>query len=416
MIDKSTRPQVVIIGAGFGGLEAARALAKAPVDVTVIDRRNHHLFQPLLYQVATAALSPAEIAWPIRHVLRRQRNARVLLGEVTSVDVEGRRVLTQTGAYPYDFLIVATGATHSYFGHAEWEADAPGLKTLSDALNLRQRVLSAFEEAELAEDPDEQARWLSFVVVGGGATGVEMAGAVAEVARHTLPREFRSIQTRSARIVLVEAGPRILPAMPEDLAAYARRALEKAGVTVMTATAVTGIDAAGVDLGENRVEAGTVVWAAGVTASTLARALPGEHDRNGRLVVGADLNLTGHPEVFVIGDAASVTGEDGKVTPGLAPAAKQAGGWAGKAIIAKLQGRTVAPFRYVHAGDLAAIGRAAAAVRIGGFRLTGFVGWLFWSVVHIYLLIGTRNRTAVALDWLWSWLTWQRSARLISED
>lgn len=410
------KPRVIIVGAGFAGLDAARALAKAPVEVTVIDRRNHHLFQPLLYQVATAALSPAEIAWPIRHLLRGQKNARVVMAEVSAVDLDRRTVSTTRGAFAYDHLIVATGTTHAYFGHPEWAEAAPGLKRLEDAIDLRRRILSAFERAELAAEEGAVERLLTFVMVGGGPTGVEMAGAVAEIAHDALPREFRRIDTRRARIVLVEAGPRILPALPEDLAAYAHRELEKAGVEVRISTRVTGIDADGVDLADGRLEAATVVWAAGVAASSLVGTLPGEHDRLGRIVMGADLSLPGRPEVFVVGDAAAVTDAQGRAVPGLAPAAKQAGRYVGRRIAARAAGREPAePFRYRDAGALATVGRAAAAVQFGRIKLTGFPGWVFWSVIHVYFLIGLRNRAAVALDWFWSWMTYHRSARLITD-
>ncbi|MBA4011039.1 MAG: FAD-dependent oxidoreductase [Phenylobacterium sp.] len=411
-MSQADKPRVVIVGGGFGGLEAARALARADCQITLIDQRNYHLFQPLLYQVATAALSPSEIAWPLRHVLTRQANARVVMTRATRVDLAARRVVTEAGEFPYDYLIVATGAAHSYFGKPQWETHAPGLKSLEDATELRRRVLSAFEEAETAP-PERRAALLTFVVVGGGATGVEMAGAVAELARDALSRDFRQIDPGQARVLLVEGGPRVLPALSPDLSAYAERALEGLGVEVRTGAMVTDVDAGGVVLGETRVAARTIVWAAGVAASPLAAELAAEHDRAGRVKVAADLSLPGHPEVFVVGDAAAMA-SGGKPVPGIAPAAKQAGKHAARQIAERLNGRPgEAPFSYMHAGDLATIGRHAAAVQIGQVKLTGFIGWVFWGVAHVYFLIGLRNRIAVAFDWLWSWLTRQRNIRLI---
>jgi NADH dehydrogenase len=407
------RPRVVIVGGGFGGIAAAQELATAPVDVTVLDRRNYHLFQPLLYQVATAALSPSEIAWPIRHLLRRQANARVLLAEATGVDLEAGCVRTTAGDQPYDYLVVATGAAHSYFGHPEWAECAPGLKSIEDATAIRRRVLGAFERAENAQ-PDEREGLLTFVIVGGGPTGVEMAGAVAELARDALARDFRNVDPREAKVVLVEAGERILAAFPESLAAYAARMLERLGVTVMTKTAVTGCSMKGVELGDAELASSTIIWAAGVAASPLAADLAGAHDRAGRSVVGDDLSLEGRPNVFVVGDAASMKGPAGAPVPGIAPAAKQAGRHAARVIGARVAGRPEPEaFRYRHAGDLATIGRSAAVVRFDSFRLTGWLGWVFWGLAHIYFLIGLRNRVAVALDWSWSWLTRQRHVRLI---
>ncbi|KRB44402.1 NAD(P)/FAD-dependent oxidoreductase [Phenylobacterium sp. Root700] len=407
------RPQVVIIGGGFGGLAAARELAKAPVDITLLDRRNYHLFQPLLYQVATAALSPSEIAWPIRHLLRGQPNARVLLAEATGVDLDRRCVQTTVGDQAFDYLVVATGADHSYFGHPEWSESAPGLKSIEDATAIRRRVLGAFERAENAPLAEREAL-LTFVIVGGGPTGVEMAGAVAELARDALARDFRNVDPREAKVMLVEAGPRILAAFPEPLAAYAARVLRRLGVSVMTETAVTGCSADGVELGERHLASSTVIWAAGVAASPLAAGLTGPHDRAGRSVVQDDLSLEGHPNVFVVGDAASTKGPAGASVPGIAPAAKQAGRHAAGVIAARISGRPgPGAFRYRHAGDLATIGRSAAVVRFDGFHLTGWLGWVFWGLAHIYFLIGLRNRIAVALDWSWSWLTRQRHVRLI---
>jgi NADH dehydrogenase len=408
------RPKVVIIGAGFGGLEAARALRKAEVDITVVDRQNHHCFQPLLYQVATAALSPADVAWPIRHILRAQQNATVLMADVSGVDTAQKRIHTNFGEIPYDFLIIATGAMHSYFGHDEWAPFAPGLKRIEDATRIRRSILMAFEQAEIVADPEEQKRLLTFVIVGGGATGVEMAGAIAEIARQTLAADFRRIDPRSAHIVLIEAGPRLLPAFLPAQSDYVRDTLARAGVTVMTDTMVTKCDARGVDLNSGRIDASTIIWAAGVVASPAAHWLSAEADRAGRVKVAPDLSVPGHPDIFVIGDTAAVTDGNAKPVPGIAPAAKQMGQYVGKLIAARIAGRAVAkPFRYMHLGDLATIGRHAAVVKFGVLQLKGFIGWLFWSVAHIYFLIGLRNRFIVAFSWLWSYLTFQRGARLI---
>jgi NADH dehydrogenase len=412
---RPSRPRVVIIGAGFGGITAARSLARRGVEIVVIDRTNHHVFQPLLYQVATAALSPADVAWPIRHILRVQQNATVLMAEVVGVDTAQRQVQTRSGAIAYDQLIVATGATHSYFGHDEWAGVAPGLKHIEDATRIRRSILLAFEQAEVISDEDERRRLLTFVIVGGGATGVEMAGAIAEIARLTIANDFRRIDPRTARIILLEAGPRVLPALPQDLSDYAAAALTRMGVEVQTSTRVTNCDARGVDLDPGRVDAGTIIWAAGVVASPAARWLKAEHDRAGRVLVGPDLSVPGHPEVFVIGDAAAVFDEAGHAVPGVAPAAKQMGAYVGKLLAARLAGRTMPPFRYRHAGDLATIGRRAAVVNLGRVHLKGFIGWLFWSLAHIYFLIGLRHRFIVAFTWLWDYLTFQRGARLITE-
>jgi NADH dehydrogenase len=409
------RPRVIILGAGFGGLEAAKTLARAPVDVTIIDRQNYHCFQPLLYQVATAALSPAEVAWPIRHILRRQQNATVYMAEVTGVDFAAHAVETKSGSFPFDFLIVATGATHSYFGHSDWAAFAPGLKRIEDATRIRRGILEAFEQAELTRDESERRRFLTFVIVGGGPTGVEMAGAIAEVARQTLARDFRQIDPRTSRIVLIEAGPRILPVFSEQHSAYARDTLTAMGVDVMTSTPVMRCDERGVDLKDGRIDVATVIWAAGVVASPAASWLAADHDNAGRVTVRADLSLPGYNNVFVIGDTASVRGAGGTPVPGLASAAKQMGHYVGRLIIERIAGRSVPPFRYRNLGTLAAIGRRAAVVEFGSFQLKGFIGWLFWSVVHIYFLIGLRNRFVVALTWLWSYVTFQRGARLITE-
>ncbi len=406
------RPHVVVLGAGFGGLEAARGLADAPVRLTVVDRRNHHLFQPLLYQVATAGLSPAEIASPIRRILRKQANTRVVLAEALSVDPARKRLLLDDGEIAYDYLVLAAGATHSYFGHDEWAAAAPGLKTLDDALEIRRRALLAFEEAEREEDPDRRRAWLTFVVVGGGPTGVEMAGAFAEIARHSLVREFRRIDPRSARVILVEAGPRILPAYPPDLSARAVRQLEALGAQVWTGTPVTGVSAEGVQMGAERLAARTIVWAAGVTASPLARSLAAPLDRAGRVRVSPDLSLPARPEVFVIGDLATLE-QDGASVPGVAPAAMQMGRHAARNIRRALSGQPALPFRYVDKGSLATIGRRSGVALFGKLRLWGFPAWAAWLAVHIFFLIGFRNRFVVLFTWAWAYFTYQRSARLI---
>lgn len=410
------RPRVVIVGAGFGGIEAGKALARAPVDVTIVDRQNHHCFQPLLYQVATAALSPADVAWPIRHIFRDQKNATVLMAEVRAIDVARRKVRTEAIEIPYDYLVIATGATHSYFGHDEWEADAPGLKRVEDATRIRRRLLIAFERAELVRDDQERRRLLTFVIVGGGATGVEMAGAIAEVARQTLARDFRHIDPRTSRIVLLEAGPRVMPALPENLSDYVHRTLVAKGVEVLTNTRVTRCDARGVDLASGRIDAGTIVWAAGVVASPAAMWLGAPHDRAGRIKVGPDLTVAKHPEIFAVGDTAAVADPDGKPVPGIAPAAKQMGRYVGRVIAARVaHAAAPPPFRYHHEGDLATIGRGAAVVKRGRLELTGFLGWLFWSLVHVYFLVEVRERFVVAFNWLWDYVTFQRGARLITE-
>jgi NADH:ubiquinone reductase (H+-translocating) len=409
-----TLAKVVIIGAGFGGIEAAKSLKRAPVKVTVIDRQNHHCFQPLLYQVATAALSPADIAWPIRHILRKQNNATVLMAEVCGIDTSKRLVQVDSVTIPYDYLVLATGATHSYFGHDEWADVAPGLKRIEDATRIRRRILIAFERAELTNDPAERARLLTFAIVGGGATGVEMAGAISEVARQSLAMDFRRIDPTAARIVLIEAGPRIMPTLPENLSDYVQRTLAKKGVEVMTSTRVMSCDTRGVALENGGLDAGTIIWAAGVVASPAARWLGAKPDRAGRVNVAADLSVPGHPEIFVIGDTAVVTDQPG--IPGTAPAAKQMGRYVGTLIAARVAGQaTPPPFRYHHLGDLATIGRHAAVVKLGRLELTGFLGWLFWSLVHIYFLIEVRDRFIVAFTWLWDYVTFQRGARLITQ-
>jgi NADH:ubiquinone reductase (H+-translocating) len=414
MKDQSRPPRVVIVGAGFGGLQATKALAKVDADIALVDARNHHCFQPLLYQVASAALSPADVAWPIRAILRTQKNVRVIMARVAGIDVQARRVHTAEIELSYDYLVLAAGSTHSYFGHDDWAPFAPGLKHIADATEIRRRFLLAFERAELAEDEAERQRLLTFVIVGGGATGVEMAGAFAEVARRTLRHDFRRIDPRAARIVLVEAGPRLLPTFTDALSNYAARSLQSMGVEVALNRAVTGCDARGVSLGGGRIEAATVVWAAGVVASPAAQWIGAERDRTGRIKVNADLTVPGRPEIFAIGDNASVFDRDGNPVPGIAPAAKQMGSYVAKVIAARVRGRPAPPaFAYRHLGDLATIGRKSAVVKLGLFQLTGLLGWLFWSAVHIYFLIGVRNRLVVAVNWLWSYVTFQRGARLI---
>jgi NADH dehydrogenase len=408
---------VVIVGAGFGGLTAAKALASAPVEVVLVDKRNYHLFQPLLYQVATAGLSPAQIAQPTRAILRHQKNAHTRLGRVTGIDLAAKAVLLGEERLAYDFLIVATGARHAYFGRDDWEPYAPGLKKIEDATLIRRRLLLAFEHAETARDPAERHRLLTFVVIGGGPTGVEMAGAIAELARHALAEDFRSIDPREARVLLVEAGPRLLPAMPEQLSAKARRSLEQLGVEVRLGEAVTDCTARGVSIGSAFVPAACVVWAAGVAASPAAKWLGAGKDRAGRVQVAPDLSLPAHPEVFVIGDTALVAAADGKPVPGIAPAAKQMGKYAARAIRARLAGKAPpVPFRYRHAGNLATIGRSHAVVDFGRLRFSGFFAWVFWSIAHIYFLIGFKNRLAVAWDWLWAYFTYERGARLITGE
>jgi NADH dehydrogenase len=408
------RPNVVIVGAGFGGIEAAKSLSHAPVDVTLIDQQNYHCFQPLLYQVATAALSPADIAWPIRHILRRQQNATVFMAEVTGVDLASQRVQITGEPIAYDYLVLATGATHSYFGNDHWAVCAPGLKRIEDATRIRRSLLIAFEQAEQTNDEAERQRLLTFVIVGAGATGVEMAGAIAEIALQTLPKDFRRIDPRKSKIVLLEAGPRVLPTFPQELSDYAKNALLRMGVDVRTSTRVNGCDRRGVNLDDGRLDAGTIIWAAGVIASPAATWLAAEHDRAGRVIVDSDLSLPERPNVFVIGDTASVRDDKGNSIPGVAPAAKQMGRYVGNLIAARVAGNPMPPFHYRHPGDLATIGRRAAVVNLDRLRLKGFVGWLFWSVAHIYFLIGLRHRFMVAFTWLWDDLTRQRGARLIT--
>ncbi len=410
---RDERPHVVIVGAGFGGLTAARQLRKAPVRVTLIDRRNYHLFQPLLYQVATAGLSPADIAAPIRHIVRSQANTSVLLGRVQSVDTARKLLKVDDREVGYDYLILATGAKHAY-PNPDWEAFAPGLKSVDDATSMRARILLAFEQAEQAEDPAEQRRCLNFVIVGGGPTGVELAGAIAELARRVIAKDFRRIDTTTSRVVLLEGGPRILPALPENLSAYATRALAKLGVEVRTGDFVEEVDETGVAVGGARIESRTVLWAAGVRASEAHRWLDAESDRAGRILVGPDLSVPDHPDIFAVGDTAHVPWKDGQPIPGVAPAAKQMGIYAAKAIMARVAGRKPEAFRYKHAGNLATIGRSSAVIDFGWWRPKGFLAWLLWGLAHVYFLIGFRNKIAVMADWIWAYITFKKGMRLIT--
>ncbi|MFN8603574.1 MAG: NAD(P)/FAD-dependent oxidoreductase [Candidatus Binatia bacterium] len=411
----SREPQIVIVGAGFGGLRAAQRLRHAKARVTVLDRRNHHLFQPLLYQVATAGLNPSDIAAPIRRILRRQANTTVLLAEVTGIDLAARQVKLAEGEVAYDFLILAAGATDNYFGHDAWAPHAPGLKSLDDAVEIRTRVLLAFEAAERAADDAERAQWLTFVVIGGGPTGVELAGALSEIARHTLARDFRRFDPRQARVVLLEGGPRVLGAYSEASSASAQRQLERLGVTVRTGAMVADIDATGVRVGDEHIAARTVLWAAGVRAVPLAQTLGVPLDRAGRVLVEPDLSVPGHPGAFVIGDLCSFVQSDGRPVPGVAPAAMQAGDHAADNVLRLLDGRPTEAFVYRDKGSLATIGRAAAVAEIGWLRLSGLLAWLAWLGIHIFFLIGFRNRALVLFEWSWAYLTYQRGARLITE-
>ena len=402
-----------MIGGGFGGLWAVRALARADIDITLIDRCNHHLFQPLLYQVATAGLSAPAIAAPLRHILRRQKNVTVLMGEVTAIDPSTKRVHTAAGdEHSYDYLLVASGATHAYFGNDQWAAHAPGLKTLEDAMQIRARVLGAFEQAERCTDPAERAAWLNFVIVGGGPTGVELAGTLAEIARHTLSNEFRRVDPSKARVILVEGGPRILSGFEEKMSAKAQRQLERPGVEVKLGSPVKDIDANGVLIGGERLAARTVLWAAGVAASPLGAMLGAPVDRVGRVLVAPNLSLPQHPEVFIAGDLASLK-QDSKTVPGIAPAAKQMGSYVAKLIKARLLSRPEPIFRYRDFGTLATIGRAAAVIEMGPLRLSGRPAWWIWLAAHVFFLIGFRNRMIVLIDWAWAYFTYERYARII---
>jgi NADH:quinone reductase (non-electrogenic) len=417
-------PHVLILGGGFGGLDAARALAGAPARVTLLDRHNYHVFQPLLYQVATAALSPGDIASPIRWILRRQQNVQVLLADARAIDTAARVVVTDRESWSYDYLIVATGAAHAYFGHPEWAACAPGLKTLDDALEIRRRVLLAFEAAEREPDPQAQQRLLTFVIIGGGPTGVELAGALAEIARQSLRDDFRRIRPESARIVLLEGGSHILNTFPGRLRLAARASLERLGVEVRTGAAVTGVDADGVTIGPGgaagpvgplRIVAQTVLWAAGVEASPLAASLGVPLDRAGRVVADRTLNVPGHPEIFVVGDICSYQ-QDGKPLPGVAQVAKQQGAHASRNVRRAIAGQPLEPFRYHNYGNVATIGRGSAIVDIGPVRASGWFAWVFWLFLHIFWLIGFRNRAAVLGEWAWAYVTLQRRIRLITGE
>ena len=409
-------PRVVIVGAGFGGLNAARALAKAPVQVTVLDRKNHHTFQPLLYQVATGGLSPGEIASPIRSILSGYKNIEVVMSEVSGFDLERRIVETPELALPYDYLIIAAGATHAYFGHPDWEPFAPGLKTIEDALEIRRRTLLAFELAEKQGLAGDDAVPLNFVVVGGGATGVELAGTLAEISHHALAYEFRTIDPQRAHILLIEGGPRVLPSYPEDLSRSAEEQLRHLGVEVRTSTMVTKVEAGAVDIGETRIPAAVVLWAAGVAASPLGKKLGTPLDRAGRVLVNTDLSVPNRPEVFVIGDLAAAKDEKGKMLPGVAPVAMQEGRYVAKLIRREVEspGKNRTAFHYWDKGSLATIGRAAAVAQFGKIHISGFVAWLMWLFVHILFLIGFRNRLLVFIQWAWSYFTYERGARLIT--
>ena len=410
--------RLVIVGAGFAGLECARRLGgTSELEVTVVDRRNHHVFQPLLYQVATAGLSPGDIASPIRWILRKQARLRVLLGTVERIDTSARQVwMDGRDALSYDYLVVAAGATHSYFGHDEWSTAAPGLKTLDDALAIRRRLLLAFEQAEREHDPSKQRRLLTFVIIGGGPTGVEMAGALAEIARQALRSEFDAIDPASARILLIEAGPSILPAFPASLRASAKRALVRLGVEVREGTAVTHVEDGAVAIGDERVEAHTILWAAGVAAAPVGRDLGPDLDRAGRVNVASDLSAPGHAGVFVAGDLANFPHQTGKPLPGVAQVAKQQGAHAARNIARLIRGEATRPFRYLDPGNMATIGRANAIADFGFLRVSGFMGWLLWIFVHILFLIGFRNRLSVLLQWAAAYLTYQRSVRLITRN
>jgi NADH dehydrogenase len=410
------RPHVVILGAGFGGLAAAMKLRHAKVDVTVIDRRNYHLFQPLLYQVATAGLSPAQIAMPIRRILSRQSNVTVLMERVEGIDKEARIVQTTNRRIGYDYLVVATGARHAYFGNDEWAETAPGLKTIADATEIRARILSAFERAEVAENEADRERLLTFVIVGGGPTGVELAGAIAELAKKVIIRDFRHIDSSSARVLLIQSDRRVLPTMPPELSEKARRQLEMLGVEVLLRQPVTRCDAEGVALADGReIRSSCVLWAAGVMASKAAKWLGAPADRAGRVLVDGNLNPPGHDDIFVIGDTAAAADAAGRPVPGVAPAAKQMSEHVARAILARLAGRTIGPFGYRNLGNLATIGRKAAVADFGRIRLSGFIAWLVWNVAHLWFLVGFRNRAAVFMDWALAYIWYNRSARLITD-
>ena len=408
--------RVVIVGAGFGGLECALRLKSAPVEITLVDRRNHHLFQPLLYQVATASLATSEIAWPIRYLLRDRSDVTTLFANVNGVDAANKHVLLEDGdTLAYDTLVLATGVRHAYFGHDEWEPFAPGLKTLEDATTLRRRILVAFERAERETDPEKRAALLTFVIIGAGPTGVELAGTISELARDTLPPDFRNIDTHKTRVVLIEAGPRVLAGFPDDLSAYAQRSLEEVGVEVILNQPVTECSADGVVFGGKPLQARTLIWAAGVRASRAAEWLHAPADRAGRLQVEPDLTVPDHPDIFAIGDTIMIADTKGNPVPGIAPAAKQQGRYVAASIKARLAGQTTAPFRYSHAGSLAQIGKRKAVIDFGTIKLRGTIAWWIWGIAHIYFLIGLRNRLSVAISWLWIHARDQRAARLITQ-
>ena len=414
-LHETERKRVVIVGAGFAGLFAARGLRRADVDVVVIDRHNYHLFQPLLYQVATAGLAPSDVAWPIRGILSKQKNATVLLDEVTGVDTDSKEVLVSDGRLSYDFLVLATGARHAYFGHEEWERYAPGLKSVDDATEIRRRVLMAFERAEMTSDAAEKARLLNFVIVGAGPTGVELAGTIAELASRTLASDFRRIDSRSARVILIEAGARVLPAFTEKLSTYARKALTKLGVEVLLGKPVTECASDGVVVDGEFIPSSTVLWAAGVAASPAGDWLNADVDRAGRVRVEDDLSVARHPNIFVAGDTAAINDAKGQPVPGIAPAAKQQGRFVARKIRSQVESKAPPPpFRYRHSGDLATIGRRSAVIELPFMRLSGFLAWWAWGIAHIYFLIGVRSPLTVAINWLWQYLTYGRGARLIT--
>lgn len=408
-------PRIIILGAGFGGLFAARQLARVDAEVTVIDRHNYHLFQPLLYQVATAGLPPSDIAWPIRSILSRQKNASVLLGEVTNIDVGRRELALGNETIAFDYLVVATGSTHSYFGHEDWAMVAPGLKSIDDATHIRRRILTAFEQAEMTDSDEARERLLHFVIVGGGPTGVELAGTIAELAHHTLAADFRRIDPRSATIVLIEAGRRLLPYLHESMSEYARTSLQSLGVEVRLGTPVSHCDEKGVRIGSEFISAATVIWAAGVAASPVGRWLGAETDKAGRVVVQADLSIGSDPDIFVIGDAALVKDANGAVVPGIAPAAKQQGRFVARLIAGKIAGQQVPrAFVYRHAGHLATIGRKAAVIEFPHLKLRGWLAWWIWGIAHIYFLVGVPSPLVISIRWLWEYITYGRGARLIT--
>lgn len=409
--------RIVVIGAGFAGLQLVKELRGANCDITLIDRRNHHLFQPLLYQVATTILPTSDIAWPIRRILEGRKDVTTLLATATGIDRDAREVILKEGErIPFDTLVVATGAAHAYFGNDEWEADAPGLKTLEDATTIRRRLLLAFERAELSEDDAARSAELTFAVIGAGPTGVELAGIIADLAHRVLPGEFRRIDTKTARVLLVEAGPRILPAFSEDLSTYARDALERLGVEVLTGEAVTAVSSEGISIGAHQVATHTVIWAAGVQASPAGKWLDGDTDKAGRVKVSSSLTLSDDSKIFVLGDTAATVDTEGKPVPGVAPAAKQQGSYAARTIRARLAGKpSPGPFRYRHLGNLATIGPNAAVIELGRFRLKGRLAWWVWGVAHIYFLVSARSRLVVTLNWLWNFVSGQNSARLITQ-